>query len=144
MPYRPILGGLEAFMAYSRDRSDVPGIETDDLMSPGYVWFDTAYWNVPDPGNGWLVVYRPGEGDGHITGAMRDAVKQHYASLAAKAKAAKRAEHVRFMAKIEKRKTAPADEHERMQRERAWDDLHNDGASGYNPYRVGDDPTYAG
>jgi rubrerythrin len=61
-------------------------IRTDEICSPGNMWFRCDAWGLPDntPGQiGWHGVYRVLDdghrGHEHVTDAMRTAAREHYA-----------------------------------------------------------------
>lgn len=76
-------------------------IKTNELMQPGYVWFECEAWGLDDNTTGktgWHVEYMPlnaaYEHDVEITPAMAAAVREHYAAERAADKAAAELETV--------------------------------------------------
>ena len=132
------------------------GITTDSMFSPGYVFFASAHWGLPDDtvGNvGLHVVYRPlcegYSGHEHVTDAMRDAVRDHYARECAADEAAEQARMAAARARHERRMAVlnaiPADAAAELQaaqiaNERLWAGI-NEGGEGYVPHIGWTSPT---
>lgn len=77
-------------------------IGTDEMMSPGYVWYRCADYNLTDNtagGVGYHVVYHPlRDGAEGVTDEMRADTREHYAMVKAQDEAARKEDRERYFA----------------------------------------------